>query len=193
MWLCVGGGGLWSGVADFDHTTCGTAATQRRAFGDNNDGMDVFTHDGKMLLVVKNEYANPKILWSNNESKRPISDDDIVKGMIAHCVSIMEIANTDGKWTVVKDSPYNRRLTAKTEMTLTGSAAGHDLLKTEADPTVTKLLGTWSNCGNWITPWGTYLTCEADFNVYFSPSEGIKDLPPKFKRYDVSNKEFGYN
>ena len=38
---------LWSDAADFDHDTRGTADTQARAFGDNTDGMDVFSHEGK--------------------------------------------------------------------------------------------------------------------------------------------------
>ncbi|MEY8839027.1 alkaline phosphatase PhoX, partial [Cribrihabitans sp. XS_ASV171] len=37
---------LWSGEAEFDHETRGSAASQERAFGDNTDGMDVFVHDG---------------------------------------------------------------------------------------------------------------------------------------------------
>jgi secreted PhoX family phosphatase len=188
---------LWSDVAEFDHATRGTPATQARAFGDNNDGMDVFAHDGKMLLVVNNEYTNRSILWGNNPDGKATSDDDIAKGMMCHGVSVMEIARVDGKWQIVKDSPYNRRITPKTEMTLTGPAAGHDLLKTEADPTGTKSLGTWNNCGNGVTPWGTYLTCEENFNGYFSSSEATQDqkpidLPLEFIRYGISSKDWGY-
>ncbi|MEM7316030.1 MAG: alkaline phosphatase PhoX, partial [Planctomycetota bacterium] len=119
---------LWSDNAEFDHATRGTAATQARAFGDNNDGMDVFAHDGKLLLVVNNEYTNRDILWGNNPDAKAASDDDVAKGMMAHGVSVMEIAPVDGKWQIVKDSPLNRRITPETEMDLTGPAAGHDLL-----------------------------------------------------------------
>ena len=188
---------LWSDAPEFDHATRGTSESQARAFGDNNDGMDVFSHAGKTLLVVNNEYTNRSILWGNHEDSKPASDDDIAKGMLAHGVSIMEITKVDGKWSVVKDSPYNRRITPKTEMLLTGPAAGHDLLKTDADPTGTKSLGTWNNCGNGVTPWGTYLTCEENFNGYFSSSEESSDqkpieLSPEFVRYGISNKDRGY-
>ncbi|MEM9030686.1 MAG: PhoX family phosphatase [Pseudomonadota bacterium] len=188
---------LWSDVPEFDHATRGTPASQERAFGDNNDGMDVFWHDGKMLLVVNNEYTNRNILWGNNADKMAASDDDIAKGMMCHGVSVMEIARIDGKWQVVKDSPFNRRITPKTEMALTGPAAGHDLLKTAADPSGTRSFGTWNNCGNGVTPWGTYLTCEENFNGYFSSSAlplGLKpaDLPPEFIRYGISGKDWGY-
>ncbi len=188
---------LWSDGADFDHATRGTAATHERAFGDNNDGMDLFFHDGKMLLAVNNEYTNRSILWGNNPDAKAASDDDIAKGMMCHGVSVMEVARVDGKWQVVKDSPFNRRITPKTEMALTGPAAGHDLMKTAADPTGTKSLGTWNNCGNGITPWGTYLTCEENFNGYFSSSEATQDqkpidLPPQFIRYGIGPKDWGY-
>ena len=96
---------LWSDAPEFDHATRGTAASQERAFGDNTDGQDVFFHDGHVLLVVNNEYTNRDILWGNNPDAKAASDDDVAKGMMAHGVTVVEIANTDGKWGIVKDSP----------------------------------------------------------------------------------------
>ena len=54
---------LFADVPAFDHATRGTAASQARAFGDNLDGMEVFTHEGRTLLAVNNEYTNRSILW----------------------------------------------------------------------------------------------------------------------------------
>ncbi|WP_425078294.1 PhoX family protein [Ruegeria denitrificans] len=183
---------LWSDVPEFDHDTRGTAASQERAFGDNTDGQDVFFHDGHVLLVVNNEYTNRGILWGNNPDAKPASDDDIAKGMMAHGVTIVEIANTDGNWGIVKDSPYNRRVTPQTEMTITGPAAGHDLMKTAADPSGTTCKGTWNNCGNGMTPWGTYLACEENFNGYFSAEDENHETSPELKRYGVSASDWGY-
>jgi secreted PhoX family phosphatase len=139
---------LFSDVPEFDEATRGTPEAQARAVGDNNDGMDLFEKDGKSVYVVNNEYVNRKIIWGNNPDGKPASDADILKGKLAHGVTVMEVAETDGKWAIVKDSPFNRRITPDTKMDITGPAAAHDLMKTAADPTGTKTLGTWNNCGN---------------------------------------------
>ena len=114
------------------------------------------------------------------------------KGKAGHGVSVVEIASDGGKWSIVKDSPYNRRITADTPMEITGPARGHDLLKTAADPDGVSSLGTWNNCGNGRTPWGTYLACEENFNGYYSSSDPDIEIGPAFKRYGVGVKDWGY-
>ena len=104
----------------------------------------------------------------------------------------MEIVPDGDGWAVQLDSDLNRRITADTPMQLTGPAAGHDLLKTAADPSGTKVLGTFNNCGYGQTPWGTYLTCEENFNGYFSASDDTFDVPDDFKRYGIGKKDRGY-
>lgn len=188
---------LWSDAPEFDPATRGNAASQARAFGDNTDGMDIFPHDGRLLLTVNNEHTNLRILWGNNPNDRAVSDDDIAKGMMAHGVTVVEIAQIDRKWQVVMDSPYNRRITPTTPMALTGPAAGHELVRTSVDQSGTTSLGTWNNCGSGTTPWGTYLACEENFNGYFSSGNTGQDhkpldLPPAFTRYGISDKDWGY-
>lgn len=183
---------LWSDAPEFDHATRGTAASQARAFGDNIDGMEVYAHGNKTLYIANNEYTNRAILWGNNPDGKAASDDDIAKGKMAHGLSIVELTQGANGWEVVIDSPYNRRVTPDTEMMLTGPAAGHDLLKTAADPSGTKTLGTWNNCGNGSTPWGTYLACEENFNGYFSAEDENHEVSPELKRYGVSAQDWGY-
>lgn len=183
---------LFSDVPEFDHASRGTAASQARAFGDNIDGMEVYAHGDKLIYIANNEYTNRSILWGNNPDGKAASDDDIAKGKMAHGLTVVEIANGDNGWSIVKDSAYNRRITPDTEMALTGPAAGHDLMKTEADPTGTISLGTWNNCGNGSTPWGTYLACEENFNGYFSATDEDHKVSAELKRYGVSSKDWGY-
>jgi secreted PhoX family phosphatase len=183
---------MWSDVPEFDEATRGTAATQTRSFGDNNDGMALFTRNGRNVLAVNNEFTNRFGMFSNREGGLPKTDDDVNKNKAGHGISVIEIARNNGAWSMVKDSEYNRRITPDTPMELTGPAAGHDLLKTAADPTGTRTLGTWNNCGNGQTPWGTYLTCEENFNGYFSSTDSHWKPDPALKRYGLRIKDWGY-
>jgi secreted PhoX family phosphatase len=87
--------------------------------------------------------------------------------MAAHGGTIAEIRKTNGKWALVKESRYNRRITANTPMTISGPAAGHDRLKTNADSTGRAVFGTINNCAGGVTPWGTYVMAEENIHGYF--------------------------
>ena len=183
---------LWSSGAPFDHVTRGTGESQEAAFGDNCDGMALFSDGNRSVLAVNNEYVNLDIMFANRESGEPETADDVRKCKAGHGVSVVEIALADGAWRIVQDSPYNRRITPDTPMEITGPARGHDLVKTAADPAGTTALGTWNNCGNGRTPWGTYLTCEENFNGYFSSSDPDVALTAGYKRYGIKAKDKGY-
>ena len=184
---------LFSDTPEFDHLTRGTAESQALAFGDNNDGMDLFQIDGKNIMVVNNEYTNRSVMFGYNPSGLPETVEDVNKGKMAHGVTIMEVANTNGQWGIVKDSRFNRRFTPDTPIDIVGPARGSLLLKTKNDPDGETVLGTYNNCGNGRTPWGTYLACEENFNGYFSNSQGDdRPLTKEQKRYGIKNTDWGY-
>ena len=156
-----GPGSTWAGDGSED------AAAQARQMGDNHDGIHYFAINGRSdegLLVMNHEYTNVQYLFTNGVVD---SLDDANKDLNAHGVSVVHIRRTAGVWGIVLDSTYNRRISGNTLMQLTGPAAGDALLQTTADPTGTQVFGTLNNCGNGWTPWGTYLTCEENFNQYF--------------------------
>ncbi len=167
-----------------------------RVFGENTDGMEVFNVGGRELLVVNSEYTNNDINLPHTADGTPASLDDVRILQHLQGVTVMEVAETADGWSVVVDSPFNRRIHHNTPMVLDGPAAGHDLLKTEADPTGTASLGTMNNCGSGRTPWGTYLTCEENFNGYFGATGEMpadETVAAGFKRYGVTKDGFGYN
>src|SRR5690606_4054204 len=81
------------------------------------------------------------------------SRDIVDTELAAHGLTVIEIRRSaDGRWETVLDSPYNRRITATTQMEVTGPAAGIDLLRTSEDPTGTQVVGTLNNCAGGTTP-----------------------------------------
>ncbi|TQR59035.1 PhoX family protein [Campylobacter troglodytis] len=157
-------------------------------FGDNTDGMSLFNLDnGNALLVVNNEYINPEIMFNHRGEKTTLNDVLYMQNSVG--VSIFEISQKeDGFFKVVLDSPYNRRITAKTPIKIQGPAKSHSLMKTKSDPKGELVLGTINNCANGQTPWGTYLTCEENFNDFFGTSKKDQGFSPSFKRYGLKEK-----
>lgn len=82
---------LWSDAPPFDQATRGTGASQERAMGDNNDGMELFNADGRHILAVNNEYVNIGIIHGNRVSGKPETGDDIRKSKAGHGVTVAEI------------------------------------------------------------------------------------------------------
>ena len=178
---------LFSDATDLDHSTGVTLANSDRVFGENTDGMEAFQVGDHQLIAVNHEYVNTKVNLPNNEDGVPTSLDDVQILQHMQGVTVMEVAEGEEGWNIVVDSPFNRRIHHNTPMTLTGPAAGHDLLKTAADPTGTQSLGTMNNCGAGRTPWGTYLTCEENFNGYFGSSDPEATLPDDYARYGIGH------
>ncbi|MBB3951597.1 PhoX family protein [Aureimonas jatrophae] len=166
-----------------------TPEAQRRQFGYNNDYVGFIPLDGSSehgLLVVNHEYTNEHLMFpgivqvveeadakdpAKKVAKLKIADADqnrVDVEMAAHGGTIVEIRKTDGKWQVVRDGAMNRRITADTEMMLTGPAAGSNRLKTSADASGTRVLGTINNCAGGVTPWGTYIMAEENIHGYFT-------------------------
>ncbi|MBK8452725.1 MAG: PhoX family phosphatase [Thiofilum sp.] len=182
---------LFSDAPEFDPSGKTPANAQERQFGDNTDGMTFFPIDDQRgVLAVNNEYINPELMFAHQGKE--MTAEDVKTAQAAHGVSIFEVVKQDGRWVLDKTGKLNRRITATTPMELTGPAAGHELLKTSMDATGTKVLGTMNNCANGFTPWGTYLTCEENFNNYFGTADEKFELNDQMKRYGVDAKEMRY-
>ncbi|MBY4606350.1 PhoX family phosphatase [Rhizobium sp. 9T] len=189
------GDAVLSGAPAFDPTKQ-TADAQSKQFGYNNDYVGFIPLDGSSehgLLVVNHEYTNPHLMFAGlvqvvdgKIKQGALSKEQVDVEMAAHGGTVVEIRKTGGKWQVVTDGKYNRRITANTPMEITGPAAGNDRLKTSADATGTRAIGTINNCAGGVTPWGTYIMAEENFHGYFSGAlpEGHKEAA-NYKRYGV--------
>lgn len=192
-WSVLGSWGdpIFSKGVDFDHETRGTGESQQYALGDNNDGMEFYPIDDKHgVITVNHEYVNKKIFSPNGIE----TEDEVNKGKAGHGVGVFDISMTDdGDWAITIDGEHNRRITADTPMEITGPARGHDLMKTAADPEGVLALGTFNNCGNGTTPWGTYLACEENFNGYFASTDDTYKPSSRMERYGIGIKDRNYN
>ncbi|HZH26237.1 MAG TPA: PhoX family phosphatase [Azospirillaceae bacterium] len=159
-----------------------TPEDQRRQFGYNNDFLGYFplprgsNSSTNGLLGVNHEYTDEELMFpgvpvERREAELAAMTDKrrIDIEIAAHGGSVVEVRRgPDGKWTYVKDSTYNRRITGETEFEITGPAAGHDRMKTSDDPTGRRVRGMLNNCAGGTTPWGTWLSAEENVNGYFT-------------------------
>jgi secreted PhoX family phosphatase len=161
-----------------------TAAAQAGQFGYNNDFLALLPlpgERGRQVLVANHEYTDEVLMFRGYDAAEP-TREQVEVAWAAHGLSavVVEENKRNGALTVVPRHHLNRRVTATTAFRLTGPAAGSELLRTSADPTGRKVLGTLNNCSGGTTPWGTTLHGEENFNQYFAHASRATD-----KRYGI--------
>jgi secreted PhoX family phosphatase len=173
---------------------------QALQFGYNCDYLDILPADPKELakplharsrgtrglLVSNHEYTNPAIMF--DESYDAATRRAIERA--AHGMSVVEVTRrrTGTPWEYSRLSRSNRRIHLGTEFVLDGPAAGSDLLKTAADPSGTRVLGTLNNCAGGTTPWGTVVSGEENFHGYFRAA----GADPRDARYGLRDAATSY-
>jgi len=167
-----------------------SADEQAQQVGMNHDGVHFFPSapgpagSRSGLLVLNHESADQALLFPDGPT--PMTPEKVNKGLAAHGVSVVALAMIDGAWRAV-DSPLNRRITGATPMTFSGPVPkDHPALASNNEP-----MGTLNNCANGRTPWGTYLTCEENWDGYFGTASMIT-LTKTERRYGLSAAGGGY-
>ena len=147
-------------------------------FGFNNDYVGYlpidFLQGGKNsndgLLVVNHEFPSP--LFINN-----YTDEDFKKGRIktkeevdkekkSVGISVFRVKRENGEWKFINDEKYNRMIDADTPVMICGKAAGSEEMKSAEYAT-----GTLANCSGGLTPWGTFISGEENFQDYFASND----------------------
>lgn len=156
-------------------------------WGDKINNQDTFGFNNDFTCFIPLDENNPKdgLLWVNHEYINPLfvsdfnyreyenpeehrSKEHVDKEMYDVGGSIVRIKEEDGKWKIVENDPYNRRITAQTPIELNWD---------EPIKGKSTVIGTHSNCSGGITPWNTFLTCEENYDIFFGETE-----------YDENNK-----
>ena len=200
---------LTTGLAEFDPATL-TAEEQAKRIGYNHDFVGFLplplgeSNSDHGLLVINHEYTNPELMFPGYMVPNPAFATPVAEGeeevdefipapkaefvdveLEAHGIAVVEVQrDANGAWGIVLDSPYNRRVTGTTEILVTGPAAGAEVLKTSADSTGFRVVGTLNNCSGGLTPWGTYVSCEENFDQYFGNIATLNEDDPALALHD---------
>ncbi|MFN5882820.1 MAG: PhoX family protein, partial [Burkholderiales bacterium] len=177
---------LAASVAAFKND--GTDGDFDKRSGDHHDGIDFFplgadnkrslTASDRGLLAINHEATTDETLSSffihanGGTSTLPRPAAEVDKEIAIHGITVVEVKDTNGVWSYVQGSSFNRRFTPLTEMDLTGPARGDALLKTKYSPTGVVTRGTLNNCCSGKTPWGTYVSGEENWFGYFTRPVG---------------------
>jgi secreted PhoX family phosphatase len=170
-------------------------AAQEQQFGYNCDFLHYVplpfgsNSSTRGLICANHEYTNTELMFPGIAQRGGggnLTREQAEHEMSAHGLSVVEVVREKSGWRYVRDSVFNRRYTLRTtEFRVSGPAAGHDRLKTKADPAGTKVIGTINNCAGGFTPWGTVLTAEENFNGYFRGDRNKTNEARNYTRYGV--------
>lgn len=182
-----------SGSPAFRQDGGNTADEQALQAGMHHDGIHFFPlpygsdNSSRGLLAMNHEYTDDGLLHADGYAGW--SAEKVRKSQNAHGAAVIEVELKDGRWAIVRPSQYARRVTARTPMRVSGPAAGSAGMRTQADPAGREVLGTINNCAHGYTPWGTYLTCEENWDGYFANSGS---LTADHRRQGIRPKGRGY-
>lgn len=138
-------------------------------FGFNND----------FLAVLPMKDSNDYFLWVNHEFPTPLfvsgytdepgvrkTKEQVLLEMDSVGGSLLHLTHENNAWKIKTDSAVNTRFTAQTPIPF---SKGYRIEgKTEA-------IGTLANCAGGSTPWGHFLTCEENYDIFY----GEWDYRPK--------------
>lgn len=149
-------------------------------FGFNNDFTSYLPLDNKKnegLLWVNHEAIIPAFIHNKNTSQLTRSINEVVKEQELVGGSILHIKKMNNKWTLQKNSKYNRRLHARTKIPFSHNTSiqGSKVA-----------VGTLANCAGGQTPWKTFLTSEENYDDFYGEAY-IKDGKREVRSYKKFN------
>lgn len=139
-------------------------------WGDRISGTDTFGFNNDFTAFIPLQGDDDGILWVNHEYIDPL----FVSGYDGSAAKTLAQVQTEqyavggsilrlrkdrrGQWKVDRRDSLNRRITASTEIPFDWpyAVAG----KRSA-------IGTLANCSGGVTPWGTILTCEENYDMFY--------------------------
>ncbi len=134
--------------------------TKGERFGFNNDYTKFIPIDASNGIIwVNHEYADP-LFVSKYDGKKPKTKAQVDlerKSVGGSILRIQKNPNTT-QWEIIPNHPLNRRITAETKIPFITERA------IAGSKTAT---GTLANCAGGLTPWGSILTCEENYQYIY--------------------------
>lgn len=130
-------------------------------FGCHNDFNCFLPIDNKAdegLLWVNHESVIPEFVHNKETAKLSRSVSEIMAEQELVGGSILHIKKKENKWTLVKNSEYNRRLHGRSRIPFSHN------YKIQGSHIA---VGTIANCSGGITPWKTFLTSEENYDGFY--------------------------
>ena len=134
-------------------------------------------------------------MFEGGDDPSSFTEQDVAALKAAMGMSVVEVMqNSRGDWEVVKGGEYSRRFTGDSPFEITGPARGHELMRTAEDPQGLVVNGTLANCSAGVTPWGTVLSGEENFQSYFGNGKAAQgtEHEASFERYGISSEDSYY-
>jgi secreted PhoX family phosphatase len=193
------GDALFDGMPDHIELDAMTRTEQERRFGQNNDMLALFATDyafpppkdqRRMILCANNEYMSLELTFPSARALRDFTPAQLEAMYASVGVSVLDLQRDAAGWRMVKSAAgrgHNRRITPFTPVLFSGPAARHPWIVAAsevvnaaepargAEPAGAVRCGTLGNCAGGLTPWGTYLTAEENFDGFFFGSASVDD------------------
>ena len=135
----------------------GDAISASDTFGFNNDFTAFIPKKGNPrdgFLWVNHEYIDPVFVSGHvGGSTKTLEQVEIEQYNVGG--SILRVRFERGQWRVVYNDPVNRRIHGQTRIPFNWP---HEIYGSD------HAIGTLANCSGGVTPWGTILTCEENYD-----------------------------
>jgi secreted PhoX family phosphatase len=141
------------------------------------------SHNDYLAFIPENEENTEGYLWVNHEyldqlfvsgtlDKSTKSRGMILREMKEVGASIIRIKmDSEGYWEMIADDPGNKRIDAFTQIPF---AKGKKIMGTNMS------VGTMANCAGGVTPWGTVLTCEENYSLFYGDEQNGEKIESKY-------------
>jgi len=166
----------------------------------------------RMILCANNEYASLELMYPALPAPDQLTAAQVEAMYASVGVSIVELEHGANGWRALRNPApgqgRNRRITPFSPVQFTGPGANHPWIAAasavfnaaEPDrsgggaPANAVRCGTAANCAGGLTPWGTYLSAEENFDGFFVGSDNADAVRAARNEdaYALDSSSFGY-